>query len=65
MHILHLDSSVLGGQSVTRLLTGALVDALRRAHPQSEISYRDLAAEPITRCRTPFRARVLLAWPTR
>ncbi|CUA81885.1 MULTISPECIES: FMN-dependent NADH-azoreductase [Gulbenkiania] len=48
MHILHLDSSVLGGQSVTRLLTGALVDALRRAHPQSEISYRDLAAEPIT-----------------
>ena len=45
MNILHVDSSILGPNSVSRLLTAAIVDQQRALHPDTEVVYRDLAAE--------------------
>lgn len=47
MNILHLDSSPLGGHSVTRELTAATVEALRAASPAARVVRRDLAADPL------------------
>ena len=47
MKLLHLDSSILAGNSVSRQLTAALVDNVRRQHPAIEVSYRDLAGSSI------------------
>lgn len=47
MKLLHLDSSVLGANSVSRVLTARIVDTLRNAHPGLEVDYRDLDREPI------------------
>jgi len=46
MRLLHIDSSPLGPQSVTRALTADLVSALATAAPGLEVTYRDLAAAP-------------------
>jgi FMN-dependent NADH-azoreductase len=46
MKLLHLDSSILGQNSVSRQLTAA-VEAVRAKHADVQISYRDLAAQPI------------------
>ncbi|SMF02998.1 FMN-dependent NADH-azoreductase [Pseudogulbenkiania subflava] len=46
MKLLHIDSSILGN-SVSRQLTSALVDNVRRQHPALEVSYRDLAGAEI------------------
>ena len=46
MKLLHLDSSVLGPQSVSRQVSAAVVERLRKAHPNVEVTYRDLAATP-------------------
>jgi len=46
MKLLHIDSSILGSHSVSRRLTAAIVDKLKRANPQIEVTYRDLAAAP-------------------
>lgn len=43
MKLLHIDSSLLGEQSATRLLSGALVETQRRLHPHLEVAYRDLS----------------------
>jgi FMN-dependent NADH-azoreductase len=47
MKLLHLDSSILGAASVTRTLTGAIVDRLRATNPGLDVIYRDLAAAPL------------------
>ena len=47
MKILHLDSSALGPHSVSRLLTSEVVDALKVEHPGSDVTYHDLAADPV------------------
>jgi FMN-dependent NADH-azoreductase len=47
MKLLHLDSSIMGEGSASRALSSAVVDQLREAHSHLEISYRDLAAEPL------------------
>lgn len=47
MKILHIDSSALGGYSVSRQLTADIVAELTRDTPAAEVSYRDLAAEPL------------------
>lgn len=47
MKLLHLDSSILGQNSVSRQLTAAVVDAVRQRHAAIEVSYRDLASQPI------------------
>jgi FMN-dependent NADH-azoreductase len=47
MKLLHLDSSALGGHSVSRQLTADIVAELRRATPGLDTRYRDLAANPL------------------
>ena len=46
MNILHIDSSSLGGLSVTRQLTAETVRQLVKRHPDAAVTYRDLAATP-------------------
>ena len=47
MKLLHLDSSILGGHSVSRTLSAAAVARFRETIPGLEVTYRDLAASPI------------------
>src|SRR5258708_38434034 len=47
MKLLHGDSSILGGQSVSRQLTSEVVAKLRRTAPGLEVTYRDLGAEHV------------------
>ncbi|MDH4907653.1 FMN-dependent NADH-azoreductase [Xanthomonas axonopodis pv. ricini] len=47
MKLLHLDSSALGANSVTRVLSAAVVEQQRRRHPELDVSYRDLDRDPI------------------
>jgi FMN-dependent NADH-azoreductase len=44
--LLHVDSSILGANSVSRALTAEVVEQQRRLHPGIEVVYRDLAAQP-------------------
>ncbi|SOB87103.1 FMN-dependent NADH-azoreductase [Sphingomonas guangdongensis] len=47
MKILHLDSSILGEGSASRAISAAIVDQLTRDELTAEVTYRDLAAEPL------------------
>jgi FMN-dependent NADH-azoreductase len=47
MKLLHVDSSILGGQSVSRELTGEVVGKLSRGTTGLEVTYRDLAAQHV------------------
>src|SRR3954471_3262120 len=47
MKLLHIDSSVLGPNSVSRQVSKAVVEQLRVAHPSLEVTYRDLVAQPL------------------
>ncbi|HEY5072619.1 MAG TPA: FMN-dependent NADH-azoreductase [Caulobacteraceae bacterium] len=46
MKLLHIDSSILGANSVSRQVSAAIVERLRAATPDLEVIYRDLAAAP-------------------
>ena len=46
-HLLHVDSSVRGEDSVTRALSRRAAGAWRAAHADGTVSYRDLGAEPV------------------
>ena len=43
--LLHIDSSILGGNSVSRQLTARIVASWRAAHPATQTSYLDLAVD--------------------
>src|SRR3954471_9467676 len=47
MKLLHLDSSVLGPNSVSRQVSAAIVDRLQGTTPGLEITYRDLTKTPL------------------
>ena len=47
MKLLHIDSSALGGHSVSRQLTADIVAELKLATPSLDIHYHDLAAQPL------------------
>lgn len=47
MKLLHVDSSILGQNSVSRILSAEIVAAERARHPGLEVTYRDLAAAPV------------------
>ncbi|AHE56898.1 FMN-dependent NADH-azoreductase [Sphingomonas sanxanigenens] len=47
MKLLHIDSSILGDNSVSRTLSAAIVGRLRGENPAIEIVHRDLAAAPL------------------
>ena len=46
MKLLHIDSSILGGDSVSRSLSAEIVAGEIRRVPGIEVTYRDLAAAP-------------------
>jgi FMN-dependent NADH-azoreductase len=43
--LLHIDSSILGSNSVSRQLTAQIVASWRAAHPATDVSYLDLAVQ--------------------
>lgn len=45
-HLLHLDSSFRGEESRSRRLAAHFVEGWRRANPEGQVTYRDLAANP-------------------
>ena len=45
MTILHLDSSILGDQSVSRVLSAAIVARLKLLQPQTGVKYHDLVVD--------------------
>src|SRR5246127_1583845 len=47
MKLLHIDSSVLGPHSVSRQVSAAIVDRLRKETPGLDITYRDLCLTPL------------------
>ncbi|KQX23324.1 MULTISPECIES: FMN-dependent NADH-azoreductase [unclassified Sphingomonas] len=47
MKLLHLDSSIQGDSSASRLVSAAAVERLKAIHPGLEVDYRDLAAAPL------------------
>ncbi|RCS30115.1 FMN-dependent NADH-azoreductase [Rhodanobacter denitrificans] len=47
MKLLHIDSSALGGYSVSRQLTADIVAELKRNTPDAAVHYHDLAAQPL------------------
>src|ERR1700755_1144344 len=47
MTVLHIDASILGANSASRQLSGAVVERLRKADPGAKVIYRDLAAQPL------------------
>ena len=46
-HLLHIDSSIKKGTSVSRALTARAVRNWLAAHPGGTVTYRDLGAEPV------------------
>lgn len=47
MKLLHIDASILGANSVSRQISAAIVEGLRKAPGGVDITYRDLAASPL------------------
>jgi FMN-dependent NADH-azoreductase len=47
MNLLHVDSSILGGHSASRALSAAATAELVAANPGLNVTYLDLAADPI------------------
>jgi FMN-dependent NADH-azoreductase len=47
MKLLHIDSSILGAGSVSRLFSSEIVKVQRRIHRGLDVTYRDLAASPL------------------
>lgn len=47
MNLLHIDSSALGAQSVSRELSAAVAAEWKRRNPGGKVVYRDLAANPL------------------
>lgn len=48
MKLLHIDTSILGPNSVSRMLSKATVDRLVNEIPGLSVTYRDLVADPIS-----------------
>ena len=47
MRLLHIDAAITGETSVSRQLTARTVAAWRAAHPELQVDYLDLAAQPV------------------
>lgn len=46
-HLLHIDTSIQGANSVSRRLTARAAQRWRQLHPHGEVTYRDFAVQPI------------------
>lgn len=53
MTILHIDSAITGEFSASRELSAAIVRELIAADPRAQVTYRDLAAEPLSHLTLP------------
>jgi len=51
--LLHIDSSILGPHSVSRELSAAVVERFKTRHPRVDVTYRDLAAAPLSHLTGP------------
>lgn len=47
MKLLHIDSSILGPGSVSRILSAEMIGALSAGRSDVDVSYRDLGAQPL------------------
>jgi len=47
MKLLHVDSSILAQDSVSRILSAEVAAAQRASHPGADVTYRDLATDPV------------------
>jgi len=47
MKLLHIDASILGASSASRQVSAKIVERLEAVTPSLEVTYRDLAAEPL------------------
>ena len=47
MRLLHIDSAITGAASVSRQLTASTVEQWRAVHPQLQVEYLDLVAQPV------------------
>ena len=47
MKLLHVDSSILAQSSVSRILSAEVAAAQRASHPGADVTYRDLATDPV------------------
>ena len=56
MKLLHLDSSILGENSVSRSVSAAVVAQLKSAHPDLSVTYHDLVAQPLDHLTLPALA---------
>lgn len=48
MKLLHIDASILGGNSVSRQLSAAAVERLHKSTPDLEVTYRDISSVPLS-----------------
>ncbi len=48
MKLLHIDASILGGNSVSRQLSAAVVDRLKTTNPNLDVTYRDITSAPLS-----------------
>ena len=48
MKLLHIDTSILGDHSVSRQVSAAIVERLRKEMPGLEVIYRDLSLAPLS-----------------
>ncbi len=48
MKLLHIDASILGANSVSRRVSAAVVEGLRRSAPDLDMTYHDLTAVPLS-----------------
>ena len=58
MNLLHIDSSIRGEQSVSRILSKAVVERPKGLEPSMEIIYRDLVTSPLPHLIGKHLARV-------
>ena len=48
MKLLHIDTSILGANSASRQVSAKVVERLKAVTPNLSVTYRDLAAEPLS-----------------
>ncbi|WP_424631071.1 FMN-dependent NADH-azoreductase [Bradyrhizobium sp. SYSU BS000235] len=48
MKLLHIDASILGGNSVSRQVSAAVVDRLKATIPHLDVTYRDITSAPLS-----------------
>jgi len=56
MNILHIDSSITGANSVSRLLSAAIVTRQQTLHPGARVTYRDLVVDAVPHLAGPALA---------